>query len=257
MVDTVRTLAALQALLADNTAGDIAPQDHRDELVSVWTPEWVRYLGHRLSDETAHALDDFFDSDTSADYTQTTPSGSATPQIGRDVLSWLYAAQTTQDVIPFTKAFGAISPPITIETHVRAYGEGKHTAGLCFSDGTTTASNVIVTGPLVTGGATVPLFICYSGTITLLDTASINQGTPYPVMTGGMYLRLVWKTTNTFRAGFSVDGVTYTSAGVGDITDTQTPTRLGVFVSTYGGGAGISSLAAFDYLRVYEADLLT
>jgi hypothetical protein len=44
---------------------------------------------------------------------------------------------------------------------------------------------------------------------------------------------------------------------VGDITDTQTPTRLGVYVSTYGGGAGISSLAAFDYLRVYEADLLT
>jgi len=35
MADTPRTLAALQALLADNTAGDISPQDVRDLLVSV------------------------------------------------------------------------------------------------------------------------------------------------------------------------------------------------------------------------------
>jgi len=34
MVDTVRTVAALQALLADNTNGDISPQDLRDLLVS-------------------------------------------------------------------------------------------------------------------------------------------------------------------------------------------------------------------------------
>lgn len=35
MVDTVRTLSALQTLLADNTAGDISAQDLRDFLVSV------------------------------------------------------------------------------------------------------------------------------------------------------------------------------------------------------------------------------
>jgi len=35
MTDTPRTLAALQALLADNTSGDISPQDVRDFLVSV------------------------------------------------------------------------------------------------------------------------------------------------------------------------------------------------------------------------------
>lgn len=36
MVDAVRTLAALQALLADNTTEDISPQDVRDFLVSVY-----------------------------------------------------------------------------------------------------------------------------------------------------------------------------------------------------------------------------
>jgi hypothetical protein len=35
MADTVRTLAQLQALLPDNVAGDISPQDLRDFLVSV------------------------------------------------------------------------------------------------------------------------------------------------------------------------------------------------------------------------------
>ena len=36
MVDTARTLAALQTLLADNTSGDISPQDIRDLLVSLF-----------------------------------------------------------------------------------------------------------------------------------------------------------------------------------------------------------------------------
>lgn len=35
MADTIRTRADLQTLLADNTTGDISPQDHRDVLVSV------------------------------------------------------------------------------------------------------------------------------------------------------------------------------------------------------------------------------
>ena len=35
MVDTVRTLAALQSLLADNTTAQISPQDLRDMLVSL------------------------------------------------------------------------------------------------------------------------------------------------------------------------------------------------------------------------------
>lgn len=34
MADTVRTLTALQALLADNTSGDISPQDARDHLIT-------------------------------------------------------------------------------------------------------------------------------------------------------------------------------------------------------------------------------
>src|SRR4030042_393366 len=46
MVDTIRQLPALQSLLADNTTGDISPQDVRDALVSIMPPPpqfcWVK-----------------------------------------------------------------------------------------------------------------------------------------------------------------------------------------------------------------------
>ena len=35
MADTIRAISSLQALLADNTTGDISPQDLRDMLVSL------------------------------------------------------------------------------------------------------------------------------------------------------------------------------------------------------------------------------
>ena len=43
MADTVRTLAALQALLADNSTGDISPQDLRDMLVSLASTQLALY----------------------------------------------------------------------------------------------------------------------------------------------------------------------------------------------------------------------
>lgn len=42
MTDTVRSLSALQTLLADNTTGDISPQDLRDFLVTAYY-SWGRY----------------------------------------------------------------------------------------------------------------------------------------------------------------------------------------------------------------------
>ena len=41
MVDTARTLAALQTLLADNTSGDISEQDIRDMLLSLFVQTTV------------------------------------------------------------------------------------------------------------------------------------------------------------------------------------------------------------------------
>jgi hypothetical protein len=43
MADTVRTLAALQTLLADNATGEISPQDLRDMLVSLASTQLAMY----------------------------------------------------------------------------------------------------------------------------------------------------------------------------------------------------------------------
>lgn len=44
MADTIRSIAALQTLLADNNSGDISPQDLRDMLVSLAAPSgWADY----------------------------------------------------------------------------------------------------------------------------------------------------------------------------------------------------------------------
>lgn len=50
MADTVRTIAALQALLADNATGDISAQDVRDFLVSTYRPQIAN--GFRLTTES-------------------------------------------------------------------------------------------------------------------------------------------------------------------------------------------------------------
>lgn len=51
MPDTTRSLASLQTLLADNTAGDISAQDVRDFLVSAYKPQALT-PGGRLTTET-------------------------------------------------------------------------------------------------------------------------------------------------------------------------------------------------------------
>lgn len=61
MVDTIRTVSALQTLLADNATGDIDPQDLRDMLVSVtnayqllYTQSWGTVLSPLISRGTTN-----------------------------------------------------------------------------------------------------------------------------------------------------------------------------------------------------------
>jgi hypothetical protein len=246
------TVEADIAAVAD--AGDNTPSDVRTALTSVLDaiPESVQYLRRRLSDETPHALDDFFDSDTLADYTQTTPAGTATPTIGREVLSWVFEDQVAGDMVGLTKAFGAISPPITIETAVRLFGSNAaKQVGLCFSNGTALSSSYLAT--LVNASASSGQFTAYSGTFeTVATDHGPYQTAPYTNALGVLFLRCIWKTTNTFKMQMSIDTVTWTDFGEGDMTFAMTPTRIGLVVSSY--GSTIPSLATFEYFRVDEAD---
>lgn len=83
MPDTVRTLSALQTLLADNTAGDISPQDVRDMLVSTYQ---LDYSADTSITGTATATISKWHicTGTTSDYTVTLPaaSGNAGKLIG-------------------------------------------------------------------------------------------------------------------------------------------------------------------------------
>lgn len=70
MVDTVRSRTALLALLADNSSGDISPQDIRDMLVSLDTTGWGSYTDTQYTNLSPFAV--------SANTDTTLPNNAAT-----------------------------------------------------------------------------------------------------------------------------------------------------------------------------------
>jgi hypothetical protein len=165
----------------------------------------------------------------------------------------VYAGQSAQDIVTYTKSFGGLSLPVTIQTAVRIGGRDNTLfSGICFTDGTATSSNAIM---LSIGNVSANFRIAsYSGTITNLVNGHIDTN---DVEAAGqpMHLRLCAKSSNTWRLATSIDAVTWDSHGVGDVSFTMTPTNIGFCVSTYGQSG--NGLARFDYLRFAEADLIT
>ena len=56
MTDTVRTLSALQALLADNTSGGISPQDLRDAVISALGYEYCAAVAVNTTLDADHRV---------------------------------------------------------------------------------------------------------------------------------------------------------------------------------------------------------
>lgn len=262
MVDTVRTLAALQALLADNTAGDISAQDARDVLVSSWTPEWMRYLLHRLPDETPHTDDKFFAPGAGSAYaggTALTVNGTSTWTEGRNLLSQKYSGQngTNYDIAAQIWSMTPTSAPVTIETHARILsGNGGNASGalfLGFCDGTAGSS-----------GVAAGYVKWDSSKIQIMDIGDDFQSPTYnnfanynvqmaAQLGSGLYMRAVWTAANTWKWAFSPDGVGWTALARSSYSRTLTPSRF--FVGGINIVAGAPAVTAYDYVRVYDADL--
>lgn len=255
MADTVRTDATNLTNLADNTSGDISPQDMRDVYVSLQVPEWVRYTDHRMSDETGHTDDDFFNADSSGDYTTQTVSGSATWTIDRGKLGVKAVSQSADDLSAYLKSITSASAPMTIEarmTHMTSYGQYPM-AGIAFTDGTATSSNVVLVHVQGDSTQAAPDVIMDSGTLTDFN-ADATDVVKQRIATGfGVYyFRLVWVSANTWDAAVSFDGVVWDTESV-NLSKTMTPTHFGFVASS--DTSGISSQASYDYLRVYDSDL--
>lgn len=256
MVDTVRTLADLQTLLADNTNGDISAQDLRDFLVSTAIGGEAAYLDHRLPGETAHTDDLFFKGSDLAAGTVVTPTGGSptydqSESMGKLSLR-LADGDTVNDLYGVAWSLTPSSSPVTIETRVtltpgslttQAYG-----FSVGFADGNTASDNVA--GFLLRKESTGLETWDVAGTY---DSATLGSGLNQHYTQGdvGLYVRVGWTAANTFVCNFSYDGVLYTAGTFSSHSRTITPTHFYVAVAMNQVEPG---MAAFDYIRVYESD---
>lgn len=247
------SLAALLALFADNTSGDISAADGRAAIQALydWIPDTQKYLRGRLAGETAHAADDFFTTYTG--YTEQTPTGSATWAAGRSGLTVTWNSVGADDMAITVKAVPAAGVPITIETALVTPMQNVNNTGLglVFSDGTGGTANVCAIGYVGAAGAAPLSIYRFTGTLasfssTLLQSGNIITGSPH-------FFRLVWKSANTFGWSISADGELWTDWNFADIARTMTPTHMGFWVIN--NTSPTRQTALFHYLRVYEADL--
>ncbi len=229
-----------------NTAGEV-----RTAMTSSLTPEWMRYLYQRQSDETAHNDDDFFD-DGTVGGTAVTPSGTPVWTESRGILSVKCTDLSSNDVAAraFALSGGATSSPVTVETCLALWTGTASAAprvGLAFSDGTSATSNIA-------GGFVIQSQLNTSaGTFTNV-TGEVNQAnTGQASHAAWIYMRVVWESANTFQTQWSFDGVTYTDFGGGSLTRTMTPTHFAVMASDWGFTEDV--IGSFQYVRVYESDL--
>lgn len=225
MVDTVRTYAALQALLADNTTGDISPQDVRDVLLSSLT----LFPDHPA---TLNAADVYWSGSDAAAMTTVTVTGAQTisERVGR--LGVAFSGQTSGDANCLLKAHSfsigdSFAVPITLlaNTATNVYG------GLIFTDGTTSTSNGVSAHlSWVAATGTITLYT-RAGTLTAFTTLSTSRAVK-PM--GHIWVRLTYVSANTWGKQVSADGLTWSTMGIADMASTLTPTHVGVTWSTDG-----------------------
>ncbi len=214
-------------------------------------PEWVHYLSGRLSDETPHEDDNFFDDGTLTG-TAVTPTGTATWTEDRGLLSVIVNAVGAGDAACRLFSLTPTSTPVTVETAMSFHMTGGDSfMGVCFTDGTTATDEIAMAGIEVFGGS---FFLKENaGTITNFTIVNNNADSLDLWTAGRIYLRCVWTAANTFENAWSVDGVSWTDHGAGSFSRTMTPTHFGVYANNVGASA--DSTASFDYIRVSESDL--
>jgi len=246
MADTVRTLAALQALLADNATGEISPQDLRDMLVSVYGSEWMSALAVTPSGVTAI---DEFDDDSFTGWTTVTVTGGQTITEANGGLS-----------INPTSAIETTDWNCILQSHSISTGEAVEVAvfgvlsddadrpifGPVITDGTDTTS--LMVAPMVQlDSTTETLFLYPSASASTLTANGITSGQGINHKGGLIYLRIEYNAANSFKTWMSADSITWHNTHT--ISTTMTPTHVGFGWNTTNDTPDEMSFA-IDYVRV-------
>lgn len=234
---------------ANPNVGDVwVNPDVSDSALTVFEDTWIHHLLERPSTESIHANDQEFIGTISG--TAVSDSGTTVWTQDKGLLSVTVEDQTAGDYSTRLWTLTPTVPPVTVETVVRVVGESGLTPsiGVCLTDGTSVSSNIVD----VAYASSDKSADVYKGTITAA-AASTDQTLTYWMMPF-IYIRIIWSATNTFKGVWSTDGISWSSFGAANTTQTMTPTHFGVAVAGM-DGATAEMVGTFEYLRVTESDL--
>lgn len=204
---------------------------------------------------TPHADDLEFEGTTVTGTEGTGIGGTVNWAQGGGVLHAEYFSQATEDLANRTWPLTPTAAPVTIECALRVMSQDNNFSfqGICFSDGTADTANAIAFNLLARTTSQAPGVEVRSGTFQALATIETGVLIGDHVM-GWLFLRLVWTAANTFDVSVSQDGEHWTDFDMVSHAFTLTPSRFGVGVSKWNGGAE-KNVVSWEYLRVTESDL--
>ena len=239
MVDTVRSISALQTLFADNTSGDISAQDLRDFLVTMQAMAVGFEPG--ADDIVWNAA-----ANVVGDGTQLAISGTETITEGFGTLDVKFSGQTANDLggLLYAHSF-TIGDRFAVPCAMYPEDNGDFTwTGVMFTDGVADTSNVVTALTYEAGGSTRWIG-SWSGTLTNFSTLEVeNSGLmtiDHQATNGDWTVELEYSAANTFQCRFGPGYGSTITMGLGTSGVTMTPTHVGVFW-TKDGSAGEASV---------------
>lgn len=193
--------------------------------------------------------DHFDDASRAAAWTEVTPTGTAVWTESSDVISVKVKNQGGDDVCGLMKTIGALSYPLVITTAIRMLALPNYCmSGLIFSNGVTSASNVIW-GMTWLDGAYGFNHGFRTGTFASINSIIITERRP--ILLGPyLYQRFIWRATNLWSLELSPDGVSWTDYANGNETFSLTPTHFGLGASAW--GSTFDQIISYEYFDVTD-----
>lgn len=192
-------------------------------------PDWAVDLT-----DNSDAADVVWDGSQVAGMTQVTVTGSETLTEKTSVLSVLFSGQSGSDYNCLL-ASHTFSVGDSFAVPIRLYygSAGIAVAGVIFTDGTTSAANAVAAHLQKHNTENHTRTYTRHGTLTSMSTVSTQHNIRVEHMPW-MWMRLTYQASNTFRKELSPDGISWTTAGISDVSKTMTPTHFGVCWSVEG-----------------------
>lgn len=187
---------------------------------------------------TPNAADIIWSGSTLGSLTQVLITGTQTITEAEGMLGVAFQDQSANDFNCVLKAHtfsigDTFAFPVRISSW-NATPDSYNMAALVFTDGTTSASNCVVTEMAVFGSSPFSFREMRTGTLTAASTSSNAVNYLLQAISQPIWLRLQYSAADTFIGAWGSDGIIFPQVS-GNVSKTMTPTHFGVAWSSFGG----------------------